>query len=97
MQVISLGIPFPSFARFQALAPRVHGFYDGSRKWYGHPSAPMPTAEDYDWARGFVIESALQAARADDVLDLLDAQMAGNWPPNDQPDEFLWTGPAEES
>lgn len=97
MQVISLGIDFPSFARFQVLAPRVHGFFDGSHKWYTRPSETLPTAEDYGWARGFVIESSLQAARADEVLDLLKAQTEANWPPMDQPEEHIWTGPAEET
>lgn len=95
MQVMSLGIDFASFARFQTLVPRVHGYMDGSQRFTEVPSDQSLTAEDYAWAQHFVIESALQAARADEVLQLLDEQMKTNWNPKAPYPERTWTGPAQ--
>jgi hypothetical protein len=94
MQVMSLGIDFAGFARFQALAPRVHGYMDGSHRFTEVPSDQSLTVEDYAWAQHFVIESALRAARADEVLQLLDEQMKANWNPKTPYPERTWTGPA---
>ncbi|GAB2714558.1 hypothetical protein [Streptomyces bullii] len=97
MQVISLGIDFPGFARFKAMAPRVHAYHDGSRRFIVTKWDESITAEDYGWARQFVIESALRAARADGVRELLEAQMTANWRPEKPFPERTWTGPAEGS
>ncbi|MFF8315213.1 hypothetical protein [Streptomyces lydicus] len=50
------------------------------------------TADDYQQARHFVIESALQASRTDATSDQLNARF-----PNDidvEIEEWTWTGPA---
>lgn len=70
MRVISLGIDYPSYTRFQVLTPKVRAYGDGSQRYTVTPWHQRLTAEDYAASRLFVIESALQAARADGILEL---------------------------
>ncbi|MET9861907.1 MULTISPECIES: hypothetical protein [Streptomyces] len=92
MRVISLGIDYSQYAQFESMTPGVNHYMDGSTKiavtdW--HKSLAM---DDYQFARSFVIQSALQAARADAVFTRLDDHF-----PNDYDvdvEEWTWTGPA---
>ncbi|MEU2607740.1 hypothetical protein [Streptomyces albus] len=95
MQVMSLSIDFPGFARFLALVPRVDGYMDGSFRYTVTKTLQSLTTEDYSWARDFVIQSALQASRADDVLALWRDQWTANWNPKAPNQERTWTGPAQ--
>jgi hypothetical protein len=70
MRVMSLGIDFPDYLRFQAIAPTVNGHTDEARFVVVLEGDDTITAESYTWAVHFVIESALRAATADDVLGL---------------------------
>ncbi|WP_433355579.1 hypothetical protein ACQP25_17110 [Microtetraspora malaysiensis] len=95
MRVVALGIDFPSYVRFQVLAPTVHGYMNGSYRYSVTKSVESLTADDYSWARNFVIEAALNAATADEVLELGSAQIEANWNPEQPPEERAWTGPAK--
>ncbi|WP_404199116.1 hypothetical protein [Streptomyces tauricus] len=93
LQIIGLGIDFPSFTKFQTLAPRVHGFYDNSHR-YNYLPADLTTPEQYSWARHFVIESALRSSRADEVLDFMHQQEELYAERRAQGyEERAWTGP----
>ncbi|MBX9399473.1 hypothetical protein K4749_39560 [Streptomyces sp. TRM72054] len=92
LQIICLGIDFPSFARFQTLVPRVHGYYDHSYRYSYLPSDPA-TPQQYSWARHFVIESALRASRADEALDFMQGQAAHTQRMQSKSEERAWTGP----
>jgi hypothetical protein len=95
LRVISLGIDYPSLARFAVLTPKIHSYGDGSMRFGDFPSVRALTADDYDWGRHFVIESGLRAARADEIRGLqerayeLDRSLPGQY------EERSWTGPAE--
>ncbi|KOU43479.1 hypothetical protein ADK55_23490 [Streptomyces sp. WM4235] len=67
LMAISFGIDYPSMARFQILTPEVHTFGDGSERSTVGKDLEEVTADDYDWARHFVIESSLRAAKAEDL------------------------------
>ncbi|MGI5161985.1 hypothetical protein [Microbispora sp. CA-102843] len=97
MQVIALGIDFPSYMRFQVLAPQAHGYMDRSHRYSVTNSVASLSADDYSWARNFVIEAALNAASADEVVKLGNAQVEANWNPEQPPEEREWTGPAGSS
>ncbi|MFD8952523.1 hypothetical protein ACFV0B_27135 [Streptomyces xanthophaeus] len=91
LQIICLGIDFPSFARFQTLAPRVHGFFDHSYRYSYLPSEPA-TAQQYSWARHFVVESALRASRADEALIFMHGQETQTNRMQQTYQERAWTG-----
>ncbi|MFE7181013.1 hypothetical protein [Streptomyces erythrochromogenes] len=100
LQVVGLGIDFPSYIRFTWLTPIVNGHMDGSCRYYPTTQEESVTVQDYGWALNFVIESALQASRSDEVLELVNARATSNW--NSQfdrsprtPGERRWEGPAE--
>jgi hypothetical protein len=95
LRAISLGIDYPSLARFRVIAPKVHHFLDGSRRFVEGKFHESLTADHYDWARHFVIESALRAARADDVEQLRQERFEADRPTNGT--ERDWLGPAESS
>jgi hypothetical protein len=93
LRLISLGIDFPQYTRFAALAPRVHGYFSGPPRYVVPPSLAELGAEDYAWARQFVIESALRAASADGILQLLDEHAKKDWDPKGKPaPQRSWTG-----
>jgi hypothetical protein len=96
MQVLSLGIDFPSYARFKAITPQVHGHYGGSYSYVVTNWLASLTADDYEWAKLFVVESALRAARADEVRALLEAKAQAD-PHWQQYPQREWTGPATEA
>jgi hypothetical protein len=58
MQVISLGIDYPSYTRFQVLTPRVHAHGDGSQRYTVTPWHHRLTAEA-EWKRSFVSDGGL--------------------------------------
>ncbi|MFH8337725.1 hypothetical protein [Streptomyces sp. AM6-12] len=93
MRAIALGIDYPSLARFRVLAPRVTGYANGTQRFLDTPSAQALTADDYDWARHFVIESGLRAARADEIRELQERNFQRNWNPQEPFGERTWPGP----
>jgi hypothetical protein len=95
LQIICLGIDFPSFARFQTLVPRVDGYYDGSYR-YSYLPSDLATPQQYSWARHFVIESALRASRADEALDFMHGQEAHTEQMRAKAKERAWTGPPKD-
>lgn len=97
MQMTSLGIDYPSYGRFAALVPLVPGYFNGEHRWFTTKDDDRMTAENYSSCRLFVIESTLQAARADEVLDLLRTQAEADRHPSGEYVERTWTGPAETS
>lgn len=97
LRVISLGIDYPSVARFRVIAPRVDGYANGSHRFVNSKSVQALTAEEYDWARHFVIESALRASRADQVRQLQERAFELNWNPSLPYGERTWTGPVNPS
>ncbi|RSN99947.1 hypothetical protein DMH26_17645 [Streptomyces sp. WAC 05379] len=97
LRAASLGIDYQSLARFQATVPRVDGYYDGTRRYIETESVRRLTADDYDWARHFVIESALRASRADDIANLRRTRTELNEHPQQPAEERSWAGPADPS
>lgn len=100
MQVISLGIDYAKYSQFKALTPQVAGFMDGSTKFFYHQGHEQLTVEDYNSARPFLIESALQAVRADAVLQRRDAHHEAHirgMKNGLRTQQRKWTGPAAAS
>lgn len=95
LRVISLGIDYPSLARFSVLAPKVRGFVNGVQRFPDLPAVRALTAEDYDWGRHFVIESGLRAARADEIRGMQEQARQLNRSEAGQIVERTWTGPVE--
>ncbi|MFL3871085.1 hypothetical protein LT966_31440 [Streptomyces griseobrunneus] len=95
LQAISLGIDYPSLARFRVIAPPVYGYGDGSHRFVNLNSVQALTAEDYGWASHFVIESGLRASRADEIRGIQERQFAQDWNPQESFGERRWTGPVD--
>ncbi|MFD7881104.1 hypothetical protein ACFV3N_01560 [Streptomyces bauhiniae] len=93
LRVISLGIDYPSVARFRVITPPVYGYGDGSVRFVDLHSVQELTADDYDWARHFVIESGLRASRADEIRQLQERSFQRNWNPQEPFGERTWPGP----
>ncbi|MFF6985617.1 hypothetical protein [Streptomyces sp. NPDC010273] len=96
LRTMSLGIDQPSLRRFQILVPRIFRANNGPRYVEGEALRQL-TVEEYDWARHFVIESALRAERSNDLIDLRKAKAAVNWEDPDNTPTRFWTGPAGSS
>ncbi|MFJ1869450.1 hypothetical protein ACIOD1_33180 [Streptomyces sp. NPDC088097] len=94
MQVLALGIDYARYARFKVLTPHIEQFADGSIKFFLTEGDKSLNADDYQFGRLFVIESALRAVHAEGVLQRRDAHLAANRAANHAPGEHLWTGPA---
>ncbi|MEU4168878.1 hypothetical protein AB0F46_18620 [Streptomyces sp. NPDC026665] len=92
LRAMALGIDYAGLARLKILVPQVDGFADGRRSYVESAWCLARTVEDYNWARHFVIESALRAARADDIQGLLRDQHAANWNPAVPFSRRMWTG-----
>ncbi|WP_411135863.1 hypothetical protein [Streptomyces sp. C10] len=94
MQVIALGIDYARYVHFRVLTPDEMSWgRDGSIKFSVNDMSKALTADDYQQARLFVIESALQAARADAILERLDVHF-----PEDidhDVEEWTWVGPSD--
>ncbi|MFF8406916.1 hypothetical protein ACF06P_35475 [Streptomyces sp. NPDC015684] len=93
LRVIALGIDYPSVARFRIMTPPVYGYADGSQRFVNLHSVRELTADDYDWARHFVIESGLRASRADEIRQLQERNFQKNWNPQEEFGERTWPGP----
>ncbi|WP_030894166.1 hypothetical protein [Streptomyces sp. NRRL F-5053] len=92
LQVLSLGIDYARYAHFNVMVPGVDKDVEGSTKIVVTDMDRATTADDYQQARLFVIESALQAARTDATFEQLNVRF-----PNDVDfdiEEWTWTGPA---
>ncbi|MFI1401075.1 hypothetical protein [Streptomyces sp. NPDC020681] len=74
MRIIALGIDYSRYARFQVLCPHVRRHYTGQQNQYHfHLSEAQKqtlTQDDYEAGRYFVIEAAVQAARAEAALQI---------------------------
>ncbi|MDV9188464.1 hypothetical protein R6L23_09595 [Streptomyces sp. SR27] len=96
MRVTALGIDYTRYAQFEVLTPQVGLYAAGSARFVVEEGHKLLTVEDYQFARMFVIESAMQAAKADAVLQRrLDHRTASNpspgvWNRGEQRD---WEGP----
>lgn len=96
MRVISLGIDYARYAQFNVMTPPVNRYLDGSVKITVTQWHELLNPDDYQFARLFVIESALQAARADAVFARLDAHAGAYQDDYDiEIQEWTWTGPAK--
>ncbi|MET7479551.1 hypothetical protein ABZT17_35030 [Streptomyces sp. NPDC005648] len=95
LRAISLGIDYPSLTRFRIIAPTVHHYGNGEHRYVEATSHTQLTADDYDWARHFVIESALRASRADDIADLREKQLQMNRQADVAFLQRTWTGPVQ--
>ncbi|MFF4105434.1 hypothetical protein [Streptomyces sp. NPDC001903] len=97
IQVISLGIDFSSYIRFTWLTPSVNGYMAGPPRYYPTAQEEAVTDQDYAWALNFVIESAFQASRADEVLELVNSRVTSNWDAQFSREPRVmrsWDGPA---
>jgi hypothetical protein len=98
LRLIALGIDYRRFVEFDALTPRVQGPFSKGDIYYTVTAAHENlTEQGYQTCRRFVIESALQAAKADAALDAktrhrqINSPEPGMWHP---PTQREWTGPA---
>ncbi|MEU8932374.1 hypothetical protein AB0D30_21090 [Streptomyces sp. NPDC048409] len=71
LRVMSLGIDYPSFVRFNVTTPNLHAYGNGQHRYVRAKFLEVVTAEDYDWARHFVIESGLRASKAHDLQAMM--------------------------
>ncbi|MGW7261076.1 hypothetical protein [Streptomyces sp. NPDC054834] len=95
LMAISLGIDYPSMARFHILTPKVHTFGNGRKSYTVGKDLEEVTSDDYDWARHFVIESGLRAAKADDLQAMKKKAWEANRKAEEPPNERSWTGPVD--
>lgn len=93
LRAMSLGIDYPSLARFRIIAPAVTGYANGEWRYVERSTHTLLTEDDYDWARHFVIESALRSARADDIAHLQVRQLELDRFPAEPFPSRVWTGP----
>ncbi|MGQ4484314.1 hypothetical protein ACN6LM_002642 [Streptomyces sp. SAS_281] len=94
MTMIALGIDYARYMHFSVLTPNgISWGHDGSIKFSVNDMSKSVTAHDYQQARLFVIESALQAARADATLE----RLAAHFPEDIDYDveEWTWVGPRD--
>ncbi|MFI6951554.1 hypothetical protein [Streptomyces sp. NPDC050422] len=91
LRMISLGIDYSNYARFAAMVPRVDRYMAGLPRYVVPATLAGLSEAGYSWARGFVIESALRAANADGIRDLLDNQKK-DWNPSTPWPERSWEG-----
>ncbi|MFF4867588.1 hypothetical protein [Streptomyces sp. NPDC000961] len=69
MQMTALGIDYRRYAQFEMRTPRVRRFFNGGAEFSIEGFMKL-TEKDYDFGRAFVIESALQMAKADELMRL---------------------------
>jgi hypothetical protein len=93
LRMTTLGIDYRRYVQFEILTPRVAHYTDGSTRYTATAAQQKVTERDYQTCRRFVIESALQAAKADTALDarMQHLQESGIRPTST---EREWTGPA---
>jgi hypothetical protein len=96
LRVMALGIDYAQYAQFDLQTPQVDGYFDGRWRYCVDGSHESLTDEDYRLARLFVIQSALQAARADAVLQQRsdrNARIHSTASVGQTPQQREWTGP----
>jgi hypothetical protein len=92
MQVMALGIDYARYVHFNVLVPALSRYWNGRIVINVTDMDKAMTVDDYQQARLFVIESALQAARADATFARMDVQF-----PQDVDidiEQWPWTGAA---
>lgn len=97
MRMIALGIDYRRYVEFDVLTPRVNGYFDRSTRYVVTKAHENLTEQDYQTCKRFVIESALQAAKADAALNARTRHLQVNRPEPGvawTPSERTWTGPA---
>ncbi|MGW7347996.1 hypothetical protein [Streptomyces sp. NPDC054854] len=92
---ISLGIDYPSMARFHILTPQVNTYGDGRKRYTVGKDLEAVSPDDYDWARHFVIESGLRAAKADDLQAMAKKAWDANMKAARPLPQRSWTGPVD--
>lgn len=92
---ISLGIDYASMARFHILTPQVRTYGNGDKRYYIGKALEEVTSDDYDWARHFVIDSGLRAAKADDLQAMEKARWEANRKTKKPLPHRFWTGPVD--
>ncbi|MFD6613543.1 hypothetical protein ACFWD1_32295, partial [Micromonospora chalcea] len=90
---ISLGIDYASMARFHILTPQVRTYRNGDKRYHFGRALEEVTSDDYDWARHFVIESGLRAAKADDLQAMEKKRWEANQKTRKPLPHRFWTGP----
>ncbi|MFJ2199293.1 hypothetical protein [Streptomyces violaceusniger] len=96
MRVIALGIDYTRYAQFNAMTPAVNHYADGKVTFSVTEWHESLADDDYQFARIFVIESALQAARVDAVFARLDDHLGGVQDGfGIEVQEWTWNGPAK--
>ncbi|WP_030209230.1 hypothetical protein [Streptomyces bikiniensis] len=80
MQVTALGIDYSRYAQFEVVTPAIQHYLDGHTTFVVEEGHKALTTDDYHFGRLFVIESALQAAKADEVLQRRRAHHAAGSP-----------------
>lgn len=72
MKLVSLGLDYRRYARFQLLTPHVHRTMGSEKYMIGHTSGTYsPTADDGQFCIDFVIESALRLQEFDFTVEPL--------------------------
>ncbi len=80
MQVTALGIDYTRYAQFEVVTPTILNFIDGHAEFLVEEGHKALTTDDYQFARLFVIESALQVAKVDEIFQRRRAHAAANSP-----------------
>ncbi|WP_333769307.1 hypothetical protein [Streptomyces sp. IBSBF 2435] len=92
LQVMSLGIEYARYARFETLTPRIHRDWGARVTFYVDGRHKSLGIDDYQWCRHFVIESALTAVAAEAAMQLREDR---SWEDSGR-DYLEWNGPAAE-
>ncbi|MER6977216.1 hypothetical protein [Streptomyces carpinensis] len=95
LTAMSLGIDYTSMARFKIITPRVDLYANGERRYLLLKSHDSLTADDYEWARHFVIESGLRASRADEIREMQERRWEANRAAEGTFEQREWTGPVK--
>ncbi|MCX2950836.1 hypothetical protein [Lentzea sp. NEAU-D7] len=97
MRMIALGVDYRRYAEFEVLAPKVHLYGGGSQRYTVTKAQENLTHDDYQTGKRFVIESALQMAKADTAVGALMRHLEVNQPEPGvgwTPSVRTWTGAA---
>jgi hypothetical protein len=97
LRMIALGVDYRRYVQFEILTPRVNHYMGGSTRYTVTAVQQNLTEQDYQTCRRFVIESALQAAKADAALDARMQDLQANRLKSGVSPTSIereWTGPA---
>ncbi|MGW7197353.1 hypothetical protein [Streptomyces chryseus] len=94
MRIVALGIDYAQYADFDIQAPEATRHPDGTIRFVVDKHHKLLNDEDYRLARLFVIQSALQAARVDNVLHLMHDRNSATplTEVSDAPEDQTWDG-----